>query len=163
MSILEVGALASHFTLLGLDGREYSLPGSLNGKPAVLVFCKTSCGTCDLAFPYINRLRETYPEGWELWAISQDPPDRSSDYARKYRLTYPVLIDAPEYAASKLYDPPATPTLFVIAPDGRIEYTTHGFVKDDVNEVSSRVARYAGMDPVVIAPENDGNPAFKPG
>jgi peroxiredoxin len=163
MSILEVGALASHFTLLGLDGREYSLPSGLEGRPAVLVFCKTTCGTCDLAFPYINRLREEYPEGWDLWAISQDPPDKSSDYARKYGLTYPVLIDAPEFAASKLYDPPATPTIFVIGPDGRVEYTTHGFVKDDVNEVSSRIAHYAGRDPVVIAPENDGNPAFKPG
>jgi peroxiredoxin len=163
MAILEVGALASHFTLLGLDGREYSLPGSLEGRPALLAFCKTSCGTCDLAFPYLNRLREAYPDGWHLWAISQDPPDRSSDYARKHGLSYPVLIDAPEFATSRLYDPPATPTLFLIEPGGRIEYTTHGFSKEDVNKIAEMIARRLDVEPVVIAPENDGNPPFKPG
>ena len=44
----------------------------LAGRPALLVFFKTSCATCDLTFPYIKRLRDEYPEGWDLWArISQ--------------------------------------------------------------------------------------------
>ena len=73
--MLETGALAPHFTLLGIDGKEYSLPNSAAGKPIVLVFFKVTCGTCDVAFPYINRLREMYPDGWHLWAIAQDPPD----------------------------------------------------------------------------------------
>jgi peroxiredoxin len=163
MTILEAGALASHFTLLGLDGREYSLPGSLGGKPAVLAFFKTSCATCDLAFPYLNRLREAYPEGWELWAVSQDVPDRSAEYARRFRIDYPVLVDAPEFVASRLYDPPATPTLFLAGPDGRIEYTTHGFAKEDLNEISARIAAHLGAEPLTIAPEKDGNPPFKPG
>jgi len=163
MSILEVGALASHFTLLGLDGREYSLPGSLEGRPAVLVFCKTSCATCDLAFPYFDRLREAYPEGWELWAISQDAPDRSREYAKRLGIAFPVLIDAPEFVASRLYDPPATPTVFVVGRDGRVEHTTYGFAKEDFNEIAARIATHVGAEPVVIAPENDGNPAFKPG
>jgi peroxiredoxin len=163
MTILEVGALASHFTLLGLDGREYSVPGSFEGRPTLLVFFKTSCATCDLTFPYINRLREAFPERWQLWAVSQDPPDRSTEYARKYGISYPVLIDAPEFAASRLYDPPATPTLFLIGPDGRVEYTTHGFSKEDVNELAAKVAAHLGHPPRVIAPENDGNPPFKPG
>jgi peroxiredoxin len=163
MAILEAGALASHFTLLGLDGREYSLPRSLEGKPALLVFFKTSCATCDLTFPYLNQLHVAYPDGWRLWAISQDVPDRSSEYARRFGISYPVLIDAPEYAASRLYDPPATPTLFLVGPDGRVEYATHGFSKDDVNEISGLLAGHLGAEAVVIAPEKDGNPPFKPG
>ncbi|HLB27112.1 MAG TPA: TlpA disulfide reductase family protein, partial [Dehalococcoidia bacterium] len=112
---LEVGALASHFALLGIDGQEYSLPQSLDGRPAVLVFFKTTCATCDLAFPYINQLPEAYPaNGWRLWAISQDPPDRSAEYARGYGISYPVLLDAPAFVVSRLYDPPATPTLFLV-------------------------------------------------
>jgi len=62
--LLETGALAPHFTLLGVDGKEYSLPKDAGGEPTLLVFFKTTCGTCDTAFPYVNRLRETYPEGW---------------------------------------------------------------------------------------------------
>jgi peroxiredoxin len=163
MAILEAGALASHFTLLGLDGREYSVPRSLDGKPALLVFFKTSCATCDLTFPYLNALRDAYTRGWSLWAISQDAPDRSAEYGRRFGVDYPVLIDAPEYSASRLYDPPATPTLFLVSPDGRVDYTTHGFAKDDLNEISNRIAGRLGVGAVVIAPEKDGNPPFKPG
>ena len=160
---LEVGALASHFTLLGIDGREYFLPRSTEGQPAVLVFFKTTCGTCDLAFPYINRLPEAYHEGWHLWAISQDPPDRSAKYAERQGIGYPVLLDAPAYAVSRLYDPPATPTLFLVDRRGRVAYTTAGFSKDDLNELSRLLAMEIGAEPAVIARAGDGKPDFKPG
>jgi peroxiredoxin len=135
----------------------------LGGQPGLLVFFKTSCATCDLAFPYLNTMREAYPDGWQIWAISQDAPDRSAEYARRFAIRYPVLIDAPDYSVSRLYDPPATPTLFLIGPDGRVEYTTHGFAKDDVNEIARRLAAYTGGEPRVIAPDDDGKPPFKPG
>ena len=160
---LEVGALAWHFALLGIDGREYHLPRSIGGQPAVLVFFKTTCGTCDLAFPYINRLVEVYEKGWHLWAISQDPPDRSTEYARSHGISYPVLLDAPAYAVSRLYDPPATPTLFLVDRRGRVAYTTAGFSKDDLNELSRLLAIEIGASPALIAPAGDGKPEFKPG
>lgn len=161
--ILETGAIASHFTLLGIDGREYSHPRDTAGAPALLVFFKTTCVTCDLTLPYINRLRWEYPDGWALWAIAQDPVDKATEYARRFGIDYPVLIDAPGYEASLLYDPPATPTVFVLEPNGRVAYSTHGFAKDDLNDISSRIARCVGAEPLVIAPAEDGNPRFKPG
>jgi len=162
--ILAAGALASHFTLLGIDGREYSLSGSLGGRPAVLVFFKTSCGTCDVAFPYINRLREAYPgDSWHLWAVSQDPPDRSIGYAQRHGITYPVLLDAPAFVVSKLYDPPATPTLFLVDSAARVAYSTYGFVKADINELSRLLAAAIGEEAVVVAAAGDGRPDFKPG
>lgn len=161
--MLETGALAPHFVLLGKDGREYALPGGLEGEPALLVFFKTTCGTCDTAFPYLVRLRDTYPEGWRLWSIAQDPPDKARDYAEKHGLNFPVLIDAPKYDVSRAYDPEATPTLFLVDRDGRTVYETHGFAKEDMNEIARRIAEWTGSDPVEIAPEDDGAPAFKPG
>ena len=95
MSMLEAGALASHFALLGTDGREYAVPGGLGGEPLVLVFLRVKCPTCDVAMPYFNRLRESYPDGWHLWAVSQDDPQRSAEYQKRFGLEYPVLIDAP--------------------------------------------------------------------
>jgi peroxiredoxin len=163
MTTLDTGALAPHFTLLGTDGQEYSLPRDTAGEPALLVFFKTTCGTCDLAFPYINRLRSQYSDGWKLWAIAQDPPSAASQYARAHRIDYPVLIDAPGYEVSRLYDPPATPTLFLTDSRGRTVYSTHGFAKDDLNELASLLAEAVGAEPAVIAPANDGQPAFKPG
>jgi peroxiredoxin len=161
--LLETGALAPHFTLLGIDGQEYALPKDTGGRPTLLVFLKTTCGTCDLAFPYINRLRDSYPDGWNLWAVAQDPAEAASKYARAHGIDYPVLIDAPGYEVSRLYDPPATPTLYLTDARGRTVYTTHGFSKDDLNELASLVARAVDAEPVLIAPANDGKPAFKPG
>ena len=161
--ILVAGALALPFALLGIDGREYHLPKDLSHRPALLVFFKTTCGTCDLAFPYINRLRATYGNGWSLWAISQDPVDKSIEYASRHGMTYPVLVDAPGYAASKLYDPPATPTLLLIDSGGRLAYTTHGFSKDDLNELSRLLAACLGVESEIVAPADDGQPAFRPG
>ena len=161
--MLETGALAPHFTLLGIDGKEYSLPKGAGGQPLLLVFFKTTCGTCDTAFPYVNRLREAYPEGWQLWAIAQDPPREAARYAESQGISYPVLIDAPDYTVSRLYDPAATPTFFLNDASGRTVFATYGFAKDDMNQLARLVAEYAGREPLIIAPENDGRPAFKPG
>lgn len=163
MSILEPGDVASHFSLLGIDGCEYAVPRDTAGRPAVIVFGKTTCGTCDLAFPYVNRLAEAYPQDWTLWAILQDGMKDATAYARRNGIGYPVLIDAPAYEASVLYDPPATPTLFLVDADGRIDFTTYGFSKADVNELSARLAAMLNSAPVEIARSDDGKPAFKPG
>lgn len=160
---LEAGAPRPRFTLPGIDGREYSLPRDAAGAPVLLVFFKTTCETCDLAFPYINRLREAYPEGWTLWTVAQDPPEAAQAYAEKRGITAPVLIDAPDYHVSGLYDPEATPTLVLLGPDGRVTYRTHGFAKDDLNELARLIAAYTGAAPAVVAPAGDGQPAFRPG
>lgn len=160
---LEPGATAPPFTLIGIDGGRYSYPHDAAGQPSLLVFFKTTCETCDVTFPYLNRLRETYPRGWILWAIAQDAAQAADEYAARHEIAYPVLIDASSYAVSRAYDPPATPTLFLVAPDGRIAYTTHGFAKDDVNHLARLIAAYVGGDPVTIAPKDDGRPAFRPG
>jgi peroxiredoxin len=162
MAIIEAGAPALHFTLPGLDGREYTLPNSLDGRPLLLVFFKTTCGTCDLAFPYVNRLRDAYA-GLAIWAVSQDPAERAGPYARDRGMDYPVLIDAPAYEVSRLYDPPATPALFLADGRGRIAYTAHGFAKVDLNAISAIVAGCLGQEPVVVAREGDGQPDFQPG
>src|SRR5450759_362417 len=69
---IEPGTSAPPFTLPALGGGELSLPGDAGGLPLLLAFFRVSCATCDVAFPYINRLQAAYPDGWRLWAISQD-------------------------------------------------------------------------------------------
>jgi peroxiredoxin len=159
---LEVGALAYPFTLLGLDGREYSVP-SPSREPLVLVFFRSGCPTCDITFPYLTRLRETYPEGWSLWAISQDGPQKANAYAARLRIDFPVLIDAPALQASGLYDPPSTPTVYLVSPEGRIDFLSEGFAKDDLNALSAAIALGLGREPVAIAAAGDGVPEMKPG
>lgn len=160
---LEPGALAPHFTLLGLDGREYSLPGDRGDTPLLLAFFRVKCATCDVAYPYINRLRDAYPEGWQLWSVCQDGPERAAEYAGRFALNHPVLLDGAALDVSRIYDPPSTPALYLIGCDGRIEFTSEGFAKDDLNEISRRIADSSSVEVAEIAPADDGNPALKPG
>jgi peroxiredoxin len=160
---LEVGALASHFALLGIDGHEYAVPGGVGEVPLLLVFFRSTCPTCDIAFPYINRLHESYPGQLAVWAVSQDDPEKARSYARKLRLSYPVLLDAPALDVSRLYDPPSTPTAYLVAPNGRIEFVAEGFAKADMNDISRLVADRLGVRTVEVAPADDGRPAMKPG
>ena len=161
---IEAGARAPDFSLRGIDGETYSLSDALSRGPVVLVFFKTTCGTCDLAFPYVNRLLDAYPgDGWSLWAVAQDPPAEAGRYASTFGMTYPVLPDADGYAVSKAYDPPATPTLFLIDRGGDVVQETAGFSKADLNSLAAALAERLAAEPAVIAPAGDGNPDFKPG
>lgn len=161
---IEAGARAPDFSLSGIDGDTYSLSDALSRGPLLLVFFKTTCGTCDLAFPYINRLLDAYPgDGWSLWAVAQDPPAQAASYASGFGMTYPVLPDTDRYAVSKAYDPPATPTLFLIDRKGHVVQETAGFSKADLNSMAAALAERLGVEPAVIAPAGDGNPDFKPG
>ena len=161
--MLTAGERAPAFDLPDLDGRRQSLSGALAHGPTLAVFWKPSCGTCHLAFPYLQRLAETYPSGWQLLAVSQDGEKASREFARKYGLTFPVLIEGRGWPASVQYDPEATPTLFLVGTDGTIEMTSVGFDKEDLNDVARRLAEHLGQLPRVIAEEDDGNPPSKPG
>jgi peroxiredoxin len=160
---IEPGASAPPFTLPTLDGGEISLPRDACGLPVLLAFFRVSCDTCDMAFPYISRLREVYPDGWRLWAVSQDAAEHAAAYRDRFAIACPVLIDAPDLAVSRAYDPPSTPTLVLIEPEERVEYVSEGFAKDDLNEISARLAARFGHAAVEVAAADDGNPAMKPG
>ncbi len=160
---LEPGALAPHFTLLGLDGREYSLPGDRGDEPLLLAFFRVKCATCDVAYPYLNRLKNAHPDGWQLWSVCQDDPERAAEYTRRFALAHPVLLDGARLEVSRLYDPPSTPALYLIGRDGRIDFTSEGFAKDDLNELGRRIAALVGSEAVEMAVADDGNPALKPG
>ena len=41
--------------------------------------------------------------------------------------------------------------------------TSVGFSKEELNELSRRLAEHLGETPQVIAQENDGKPPFRPG
>lgn len=155
---------APDFTLPGLDQRQYRLREALRQGPVLLAFCKSTCGTCKLAFPYLERLWQTLgPTGWTLWAIAQDRPDQAARFVRETGIIFPVLLDTPDYAVSRLYDPEATPTLYLIDTDGRIVQTVGGFSKDAYNALAADLARRLGREPVIIAPPDDGRPSFRPG
>ncbi|HVC35533.1 MAG TPA: TlpA disulfide reductase family protein [Chloroflexota bacterium] len=165
MPTLEPGMTAPNFTLADLSGQPHTLSEALRQGPVLLVIWKTSCRTSKTTFPYLQRLRQAYPQaGWHLWAIGQDPEEAIKTFLGQVgTATFPVLNDYPDYVVSKLYDPVATPTLFFVDPDDTIALTAMGFSKEALNGLSDRLAARFGVAPVVVAPADDGTPPFKPG
>jgi peroxiredoxin len=166
MAVLSVGAQAPDFTLSGIDGKQYSLSAALKQGPLLAVFIQTACPVCDLAMPYLNRLAEAYAaQRWQLWVISQDDQQASQRYAQRFEPNFPLLVDDPAdgWTVSRAYDPPATPTLFLIGPDGRLQFSGQGFSKADLNDISERIASHLEVQPAVVAERDDGNPDFRPG
>jgi len=166
MAVLSVGAQAPDFTLSGIDGRQYSLAAAVEQGPLLAVFIQTACPVCDLTMPYLNRLMEAYgSRGWQLWVISQNDQEASRRYAQRFEASFPLLVDDPadDWLVSRAYDPPATPTLFLIGPDGQVQFSGQGLSKADLNAVSGRLAAHLGVQPAVVAEANDGNPDLRPG
>ncbi|MCH7811368.1 MAG: TlpA family protein disulfide reductase [Chloroflexi bacterium] len=160
--MLSVGDQAPPFDLPDLAAKQHRL---VDGEaPVLAVFWKPSCATCDLAFPYLQRLYEAYPgDGWRLLAVSQEDATSSGQFAQQYGITFPILIEGDGWPASMAYDPEATPTLFLISPDGAIEHASVGFEKAALNEISEALAKHLGVSSQLIAREDDGNPPFRPG
>ncbi len=162
MSALEPGREAPEFALLGTDGLPYVLREQV-GKPVVLVFFKTTCPTCMLVFPYIERLYQAYGRsGLTVWGMSQDPLDDSLAFARDYGATFPILLDT-TWDVSDAWRINTVPTVFLIDAVGKIALTSVSFYKDELNRMAELVAARIGVDAVVVAPPDDGKPTFKPG
>ncbi len=162
--MLKAGDRAPAFRLRDLEGGEHALEQALASGPAVLVFWKSDCTTCDLIFPYLGSLAEAYGgDGWHLWAVSQDDADASRAFVQKHGASFDVLVDASGWPVSRAYDPAATPTLFLVGAGGVVQKTSVGFSKADLNEMSRRLAESLETSSVVVAPADDGQPDFRPG
>jgi len=161
MATVAVGERAPGLALRGLDGQAHRLHEATG--PVLVVFFKVSCETCGLAFPYFERLFQAYPQGgWHLWGISQDSASDSQAFVEEHGVTFPILLDE-GWAISRAYDPEGVPTSFLIGPDAKVTRVVPAFQKAALNELSAIIAGYIGAEPVVIIPNDDPAPPFRPG
>jgi len=153
---------APAFSLRGIDEKSYTLNAS-GARLTLAVFFKTTCPVCMLAWPYIEKIHQTYKEnGLAVWGISQHERDASRNFATKYGSTFPILIDA-DWRVSRQYDPSVVPTLFLIDMNNQVLARVDAFDKAGLNRLSDIIAAHLGVSASLIAPDNDGNPPFRPG
>jgi peroxiredoxin len=118
---------------------------------------------CMMDWPYIEKIHQAYKDaGLAVWGISQHERDVSKGFASKYGSTFPILIDA-DWRVSKQYDPEVVPTLFLLDTDNKIIDRVVSFDKAGLNRLSNVIAARLGVSALVIAPDDDGNPLFRPG
>lgn len=137
------GAPISDFSLRDLDGRVVRLSDHLHRDVIVLNFWATWCVPCAAEMPHLQRLYETYRDrGLTVLAISMDGPESAANvdsFARRYGLSFPVLIDA-ETRVVGVYNPKrSAPFSVLIGRDGAVAMTHEGYSAGDEIALEARI------------------------
>jgi peroxiredoxin len=164
MAALPVGAKAPAFTLQGTDGKKSSLADALKKGPVVAAFFKVSCPTCQFTAPFLERLHESYSgEKFTLWGISQDDAQDTREFLQEFDVEFPTLLDESGYAVSNQYGITNVPTVFLIAQDGKIQESSVGFAKKDLERMAAGAAAATSTPPTSFFKPGEVIPDFKPG
>ncbi|MCS7197042.1 MAG: TlpA family protein disulfide reductase [Aquificaceae bacterium] len=157
---LKVGDSAPNFELSDIEGNFYS-PERVHGKK-LLVFYKTTCPTCQLTLPFVEKLYQLYRNHVSVWGIVQDPEQEAFKFAQKYNLNFPQLIDYPGYEVSMEYRVQVVPTLYLVEEGGGVEFVSNSFVKADLKKLNELLASFAGIPPLDLF-AGQSVPEQKPG
>lgn len=116
-------------------------------------------------FPMLERLHKRYGDkGLTVLGVAQDSANVTRSFARRYGITFPIIIDPDNYTISRAFDIFATPTVFLIRPDGTVAATIMGFFKEQVNQFAASVAEALGLpDEPLTSEEETDVPMFVPG
>ena len=153
---LEAGARSPQFQLPRLEGGETSLAEITAAGPALLAFFKISCPVCQLAFPFFERLHQ--PGKLPVYGISQNNARDTRDFAKRYGVTFPILLDLEStgFPVSNAYGLTNVPTLFLVEPGGSIAQTIHGWDK-------KKLAALGATNGVSVFRPEDNVPEWKAG
>jgi peroxiredoxin len=164
MAALTPGATAPAISLKDSDGKTVLLAEALKKGPVLAVFFKVSCPTCQFTFPFLERLYEMYGgPHFTFLGISQDGAGDTREFMREFAIKFPVLIDDRGYPASNQYGLTNVPTLFLIAPDGKIKISAVGFSKADLQDIAAQAARVTGTAAGPLFKPGEVVPDYKPG
>ena len=125
-----VGKEAPDFVLPSLDGEEIAL-SDYRGKPVLLNFWATWCSPCRIELPHLVSAYRGYADK-ELVVLAVDVgehPSRVADFAFRFEVSLPVLLDVSGETAS-LYQVRAFPTNFLIDREGIIREVKIGAFRD---------------------------------
>src|SRR5262245_18548278 len=154
--MLGAGDHAPSFSLTVIDGTPAHSTDIPHTGRRLLFFFETDCPTCRLAIPYVNRLSLELGARTGILGISQDGERPTRDLIDEAPIQFDVAVDG-DLAVTRLYDPVAVPSFFLIDEDARVVKTLDGFDKRALNEIASAMAG----KPLVIAEPFYGAPETK--
>jgi peroxiredoxin len=142
MAALTPGAQAPDFTLTTTDGKSFSLRDALSRGSVVAAFFKVSCPVCQYAFPFLDRIFKAHGgKNVTFVGISQNDKKDTAAFIKQFGVSFPVLLDEMKtYPVSNAYGLTNVPTVFWIAQDGRIEISSVGWSRQDMEEISRKAS-----------------------
>jgi peroxiredoxin len=154
-----IGSRAPEFELRSVEGESHSL----NGQLTLAIFFKTTCPTCQYAWPFYERLYSAYRDaGLEVWGISQHDKERTRQYAIDFGATFPHLVDQ-DWKVSRQYDPEFVPTGFLIDKDKRIVDSFVSWNSADLSRLSRAIAGLLQVPAREMFKPDEDVIVFKPG
>lgn len=147
------------------EGMGHDLRELLQSGPLLIGIYKSSCASSKQMFPFLERLNERHRgDGLTVLGVSQDSANITRSFARRYEITFPLVLEGDDYPVSRAFDIMATPTVFLIEPDGTVTYATMGFMKPALDALGDAVADALGKPHQALVTSDDADvPMFVPG
>ena len=160
---LAPGATAPTFKLLDGERTPRSLTELTTNGPALLVFFKTSCPTCRLAFPVIGELERRYGDAVPVVAVTQTDLATTTPWLAENGFAGLVLDDERDrFQVSNAYGVRSVPTL-ILVDDGLVVATSEGWDRDRMNRWAADLGAATGRPAPPVSVDGDGRPVYKPG
>jgi peroxiredoxin len=128
---------APGFCLVDTNGQWQDL-ADYRGKVVIVEFMQTNCAHCVSFSTVLNSLKMKYTDRLAILAIA-DPPDNPQtnlQFVTAHKLTYPLLLDQGQAAASYVRSPTLDlPTIYLIDGNGMIRNSwVYGVLTKDIFE-----------------------------
>ncbi len=130
-----------------------------NGRPALLVFMKEDCPTCNASAPLLELAQRHFGSSVQVLGLGQDLPGNQA-LATRHNLTFPILDDSALKTAFA-YDIDTVPTLVLTSAAGEERKRIIGFDRQQWQELFVDLAMAADE----VTPEINWRdfPEFLPG
>jgi thiol-disulfide isomerase/thioredoxin len=160
VAALGPGAPFPRLTLREANGDAADIPS----RETLYAVFKTTCPTCELTWPFLDRVRRAGEGGLQVVAVSQDDPPRAEEFGRRLETGLRTTYDPEPWPASDLLGVMTVPTLILVGEDGRVRDTIVGFDRQKMQDLADRGSRLAGRAPAPIFGASDREvPALRAG
>ena len=157
------GTKSPAFTLSELNGKTLAFDDTGTPATALLFFFKDDCATCDLTAPLIQRLHETLAsKGLHVVGVSQDNNVLTAGFVGRHELNFSVVLDA-DLEVSSEYGFDAVPALVLTDASRSVMYSSEGFVKSELLNLTRLAAVSCGVTTPKILLDDDEVPEYQPG
>lgn len=144
------------------DGRGGS--AALPAGETLYGFFKTTCPTCELSWPFFERIARLAEGGTlAVVAVSQDDPAATARFNDRLGVTLPTLFDPEPWRASEALGLESVPTFLRVTADGKLRDAVVGFQKQKMQDFGTEAARLAGRPTAAIFQLGEAVPAIQPG
>jgi len=130
--VMPVASVAPDFRLYDMRNKKPSALNEYRGKPVILSFWGTWCGTCRKELPDLEKLHRESDGRFHVVTIAHDPPRRLANYLQQHSdYTMPFLVDPPG-RVHRAYRVKAVPMTVIVDPDGKVVHDFTGAPDMDV-------------------------------